>query len=156
MYTRPVWSPDSKSIAYARQAARGWTTFSQAVNGSSGPQLVDQTFDGVSTSWSPDGKFIAVTATGEGTLAREEIWILPLSGDRKPFPFIQGSSGNRDGQFAPDGRWFLYTSDEAGHIRFYVVPFPGPGGKWEIPAEGGAGFAARCEVNKRAANHNGI
>jgi hypothetical protein len=40
--------------------------------------------------------------------------------------------------FSPDGRWIAYYSNEAGAGGdVYVRPFPGPGGKWRVSAEGG-------------------
>jgi serine/threonine-protein kinase len=40
-------------------------------------------------------------------------------------------------EFSPDGHWIAYTSNESGRTEVYVRPFPGPGGKWQISAEGG-------------------
>ena len=42
-----------------------------------------------------------------------------------------------DGNFSPDGRWFAYFSYESGRSEVYVVPFPGPGGKYQISHTGG-------------------
>jgi hypothetical protein len=42
-----------------------------------------------------------------------------------------------DGNFSPDGRWLAYFSDETGQPEVYVVPFPGPGGKYQISHGGG-------------------
>jgi len=39
-------------------------------------------------------------------------------------------------KFSPDGRWLAYCSNESGRNELYVAPFPGPGGKWQISAEG--------------------
>jgi hypothetical protein len=39
--------------------------------------------------------------------------------------------------FSPDGRWVAYQSDESGRDEIAVVPFPGPGGKWQISTAGG-------------------
>jgi len=41
-------------------------------------------------------------------------------------------------EFSPDGHWLAYTSAESGVSQIYVVPFPGPGGKWQISTDGGA------------------
>ena len=38
---------------------------------------------------------------------------------------------------SPDGRWVTYDSDETGRYEVYVQPFPGPGTKRQISAEGG-------------------
>ena len=41
-------------------------------------------------------------------------------------------------RFSPDGKWMLYISDESGKDEAYVVPFPGPGGKWQVSSGGAA------------------
>ena len=41
--------------------------------------------------------------------------------------------------FSPDGRWLAYQSNESGRTEVYVQSFPGPGGKWQISTQGGAG-----------------
>jgi len=72
------------------------------------------------------------------TRGAERIWILPLFGDRKPFQCTPAIIGNQyDGNFSPDGRWLAYFSDETGQPEVYVVPFPGPGGKYQISQNGG-------------------
>jgi hypothetical protein len=39
--------------------------------------------------------------------------------------------------FSLDVRWLAYQSNESGIFQVYVRPFPGPGGKWQVPADGG-------------------
>jgi hypothetical protein len=62
---------------------------------------------------------------------------VPLFGDRKPFPIVQSSAEDVWGTFSPDGKWVAYESDESGRGEIYVVPFPGPGGKWQVSIAGG-------------------
>ena len=66
------------------------------------------------------------------------MWVLPLSGDKKPFPFLKTPFEEREGQFSPDGNWIAYQSNESLRFEIYVQPFPGPGGKFQISANGGA------------------
>ena len=68
---------------------------------------------------------------------RPNLWVLPLSGERKPFPFVNTNFDERNGQFSPDGRWVAYQSNESGRFEIYVQPFPGPGGKWQVSTGGG-------------------
>jgi hypothetical protein len=63
--------------------------------------------------------------------------VLPLTGDRKPFPLLQTQFGEAAGRISPDGRWVAYRSNESGRNEIYVAPFPGPGGKWQISTAGG-------------------
>jgi len=144
-HDRPVWSPDGAAVVYANEdlASGGWTLSLQAADGTAGPRILyrSKTFI-YPSSWSPDGKFIALTVMGNAATGRREIRVLPMGGtDRKPFRFGQENNPSRDGQFSPDGRWFLYTADEPGGTQFYAVPFPRSGGKWQIPTDSGNGFA---------------
>ncbi len=86
-------------------------------------------------SWSSDGRFILYTSSGLPT--GDDLFVLPLSGDRKPVPFLKTPFNEYDGQFSPDGRWVAYVSDEAGKDDVFVTPFPGLGGKWQISTAGG-------------------
>jgi Tol biopolymer transport system component len=86
--------------------------------------------------WSPDGQFLLYRSTDSVT--NTDLWVLPLSGGKKPFPFIKTPFEERDGQFSPDGKWIAYQSNESGQFEIYVQPFPGPGGKFQISTNGGA------------------
>jgi Tol biopolymer transport system component len=57
--------------------------------------------------------------------------------ERTPFPFVQTSFDEGQGQFSPDGRLVAYASNETGRYEVYVRPFPGPGGKWRASTGGG-------------------
>jgi serine/threonine-protein kinase len=95
-------------------------------------------------SVSPDGQVLASSgASGPGRFSN--IWVVPLrSGSRqagtedpKPRPFLQTRFTEFAPEFSPDGRWLAYTSAESGRFEVYVRPFPGPGGKFQISADGG-------------------
>jgi len=64
-------------------------------------------------AWSPDGKFIAYNA--ENPCSKKfEVWMLPVSGDRKPFMFQKSRGACSGSTFSSDGRWFVYVSNESG------------------------------------------
>lgn len=63
--------------------------------------------------------------------------VAPLTGDRKPFPFLSTPFSEMQGVFSPDGKWVAYQSDESGRFEIYVRPFPGPGGQWQVSTGGG-------------------
>jgi eukaryotic-like serine/threonine-protein kinase len=71
--------------------------------------------------------------------------VLPLQGDKKPFPLLRTEFNNALGQFSPDGHWVAYESDESGRDEIYVRTFSadssgasvGAGGKWQISTNGG-------------------
>ena len=60
-----------------------------------------------------------------------------MTGDRKPFPVVNTTFEERDGQFSPDVRWVAYHSDESGQYQVYVQPFPS-GKKEQVSTAGGA------------------
>jgi hypothetical protein len=61
-----------------------------------------------------------------------------MTGNGKPYPFLQTVATEGRGQFSPDGHWVAYALNEGrGPNEVYVVPFPGPGGKWQVSTTGG-------------------
>jgi Tol biopolymer transport system component/predicted Ser/Thr protein kinase len=128
--TSPVWSSDGARIAYSSDR-RGQPLLVKSASGTAGEEVLFQSEDAKSpTSWSTDGRFLLFNRTLPKT--KTDVWVLPLFGDRKPFPLVQSEFIDRNGQFSPDGRWVAYVSDESGRLEIYVVPFPGPGGKWQV------------------------
>ena len=49
-----------------------------------------------------------------------DLWILPLTGDRKPYRLTQSRFNESFGRFSPDGRWIAYMSDESGRPEIYI------------------------------------
>jgi Tol biopolymer transport system component len=68
-----------------------------------------------------------------------DLWVLPMMGDRKPFPYLVTPFNKTQAQFSPDGHWVVYTSNESGTVEAYVQPFPiSSGGKWPVSNGGGS------------------
>jgi len=86
-------------------------------------------------SWAPDGRLILYEVVDPRT--SNDLWVLPLSGDRKPFPLLHASFNESHGQISPDGRWLAYYSNETGRAEVYVQPFPSGAGKWQVSTNGG-------------------
>ncbi|MGH9657673.1 MAG: protein kinase domain-containing protein, partial [Bryobacteraceae bacterium] len=153
----PIWSPDGKRVVYASaaQGAAGrdlYNLFEKAASGAGTETLLLKTETSkFATDWSKDGRFIAyetrVSKTGW------DIWILPLEGDRNPFPFVNTQADERLAQFSPDGKWIAYTSTDFGRVEVYTQSFSGvaspspagPGGKRQISAKGGFGPRWRAD-----------
>jgi Tol biopolymer transport system component len=86
------------------------------------------------------GAFVLFSAPAkQRNRPRSDLWCLPLSGERKPVPFLKTEFFEGQGQFSPDGRWVAYPG-ESGRTEVYVRPFPpGAGGdKWQISSGGAA------------------
>jgi Tol biopolymer transport system component len=97
--------------------------------------LFEDQRDKYPVSWSPDGQHILYLSTGGPTSG--DLFVLPLSGDRKPVPFLNTEFFEAAGQFSPDGRWIAYLSNESGRNEVYVAPFSGQGGKRQVSTNGG-------------------
>ena len=65
------------------------------------------------------------------------MWALPLAGDVKSRPILQGPSAKSGGALSPDGRWLAYQSNETGRDEVYVLPFPRGGKAEPISKNGG-------------------
>ena len=77
------------------------------------------------TDWSKDGRYI-IERTGfdSKTVA---IWVLPLFGDKKPFPYLQTEANESWAKLSPDGQLLAYHSDETKRNEIYVTTFPTTG-----------------------------
>jgi Tol biopolymer transport system component len=98
--------------------------------------LVESPLDIVATDWSADGRFLFYQVLNDPRTGRD-LWVLPLTEDRKPFVWLNGSFEERHGQFSPDGRWVAYGSNESGRQEVYVRPFPKSDGQWQVSTAGG-------------------
>ncbi|MBI3449966.1 MAG: PD40 domain-containing protein [Acidobacteria bacterium] len=136
-YLFPLWTPDGRQIAYSD--SRGKMSIKAADGASEARNIFTSESAGrlVLLSMSPDGAFLAFRMQGGKT--RWDIWLLPLKGDAKAYPFINSPASEGGAQFSPDGKWMSYVSDESGKAELFVVPFPGPGAKRQI-SSGGATF----------------
>ncbi len=133
----PIWSPDGSRIVWGSNRKGRYDLYQKLSSGAGNDEVVLETEENkTATSWSADGRFIAFTSTNIKGNTQNDIWILPLFGDRRPFPFLQTPANEIDAQFSP-GRWVAYVSDESGTNQVYVAPFPAAGGKWQVSRSGG-------------------
>jgi Tol biopolymer transport system component len=91
---------------------------------------------GTPNDWSRDGRYIFFT-TSRGANGSNNVWVLPMFGDKKSYPYLRTNSTERQAILSPNGRWLAYASDESKRSEIYVQPFPTPGGKWLISTNGG-------------------
>ena len=132
----PIWSPDGSRIAFSSNRDGHVNMYEKPSNGSGNEeQLLISNDAEFCNDWSTDGQFIAFHKLTPQT--RSDIWIVPMSGDRKPFAYLETPFGEREARFSPNGRWIAYVSDETGPREVYVQSFPIGRGKWQISRGGG-------------------
>ena len=88
-----------------------------------------------SADWSPDGQTLAFVEPRPET--GQDIWVLPLTGNRQPRAILQTRFNEAYPDFSPDGQWLAYASNESGRTEVYVQPYPGPGPRQQVSTDGG-------------------
>jgi serine/threonine protein kinase len=136
----PVWSFDGREIYFASRRRGRLDIFKKPASGAGAEVelLTDAQNNLYPSSAAPDGKFLLFFTGNALSPTGNDLWVLPLVGDAKPKPFVQTEFNETYATFSPDGRWVAYTSAESGRNEVYVVPFPEPGGKWQVSQGGGS------------------
>jgi Tol biopolymer transport system component len=135
-----IWAPDNSRIAFNSSRDGGSMNLYVKSPADTGPGelLVRDDQDKFAQSWSPDGQLLLYIATAPGAIAAQDLWIVPMTGDRTPVPYLTTEFSEGVGaQFSPDGRWVAYTSNESGRQEVYVASFPVPSRKWPVSTNGG-------------------
>ena len=133
----PIWSLDGSRIFFTSNRAGQLDIYEQPSNGLGDAEQILHSNDQLKylDDVARDGRY-ALYDTGSSSNSTE-LWVVPLQGERKPFPFLQSSSAARNARFSPNGRYVAYTSDETGRYEIYVQTFPEHLGKWQISTFGG-------------------
>lgn len=137
----PRWSPDGSRIAWISRRNGLYGIYMKAASGVGADELLYESADNkVTMGWTPDGRFLLFRNLSPDT--GNDIWIMPLDGDRKPWPWLATEfSESSNSPFSPDGKWIAYSSDESGrgevYIQAFEPPAPASGAKWRISTEGG-------------------
>jgi eukaryotic-like serine/threonine-protein kinase len=142
----PLWSPDGRRVVFSSNRTGNMELY-EASSGGSEPEVPLLAMPGttVATSWSSrnDGILFAQLSAKTGF----DLWVLPLTGDRKPYAIANREFDELGGQFSHDGRWVAYETNESGRFEIVVQPFPGPGAKQQI--SNGGGVAPRWRADGR-------
>jgi eukaryotic-like serine/threonine-protein kinase len=131
---RPAWSPDGRFIAFSSRRDRDYRVFRVLADGVENAEPLANGDEGLYVEdWARDGSGLLVT------LGREGLWRLPADGG----PRILVRAALADGvlpeqpSVSPDGRWFVYMSQESGRAEVYVEPLPPTGDRWHVSKDGG-------------------
>ena len=133
----PAWSADGSEVLFSSTRNGSWGIFQKAADGLGSTQVVFQqkTQNAALDDITADGRY-AISDTANG-VTQSQLFGLPLFGDRKPFPYVQGNFGAASARFSPNGHFVAYSSNESGRDEIYVQTFPQRTGRWEISTAGG-------------------
>jgi Tol biopolymer transport system component len=138
----PIWSPDGTQIAFSSNRDGGTHhIYVKAVSGTGQEELwLKSATTKYVTDWSRVGQFLAFTSQAPATATGMDLWVLPLSGEKKPSLFLQTPFNEDNAVFSPDVHWIAYDSNENGTAtQIYVRPFPAAPGQapYQISSNGG-------------------
>jgi serine/threonine-protein kinase len=132
----PMWLPDGRSVLFGHASGNAIGIFRRRVDGTGTADSV--LFHGLqftAHAATPDGS--KVVAAGLGTLGTFDLFVVPLTGERRAEPLLTSPFNEAYPAISPDGQWLAYASDESARYEVYVRPFPGGGGKVLVSAGGG-------------------
>jgi len=131
----PVISPDGKHVYYTGDVR----IYESPIDGSTPPRVIVQAIAGFqrTTGISPDGKLLMYSTNVTQRETKQDLYVMPLTGEAKAYPFLATQAVENQGVFSPDGKWVAYVSDAAGPGQIYVRPFPGPGAAQPVSTRAG-------------------
>ena len=131
----PHWSPDGKYIAYMKRVENGKTIIVMKPSDGSGQEKEIYSSEGrlYVDEWSKDGNFLIIDNL---TLqSQSDLLIVPLTGNKKPWKYLDSPKDEYEACLSPDGKWIAYLSNESNTYQIYVRSFPDKDkGKWQISA----------------------
>jgi Tol biopolymer transport system component len=132
----PTWSPDGRRVVFSSSREGQYDLFvKNSAGGEQEELLLKSDYRKRPEDFSRDGQFLLYEENNPQT--GWDVWVLPMTGDRKPQPVIQGPLDQWMSKFSPDGRWIAYASNESGRYEVYVQSFPPAGRKYQISTSGG-------------------
>jgi Tol biopolymer transport system component/DNA-binding winged helix-turn-helix (wHTH) protein len=123
----PVWSPDSRTLAFLYQAdGSPPKVHLRGLGEKDADEAMPAADFQAPADWSPDGRFVAFVNTGFPRLANEtqgDVWVFDLARGRKAIPLLHTPFHEANPAFSPDGKWLAFTSNESGRAEVYVQAF---------------------------------
>ncbi len=133
----PLWTPDGSRIVFTSNRSGYSDIYWKPSNGGAKEELLyASAANKYADDISPDGRYLLFENQYVGG-QHIQLWVLPLSGELKPWLYLQSDFDLAHAAFSPDGRWVTYVSPESGRSEAYVQSFPQPGVKFQI-SNGGA------------------
>jgi len=135
----PLWQPDGQFVLFSSGfGGNQFHIYRTRSDGSGGIETVLKS-EGVNESPGSicrDGRYLAYTRSTKDS--PPSVWILPLTGDRKPFALIQTQSSNSLPVLSPDCKWIAYLSSQnTGRPDIYLTNFPDATHLYQVSTQNG-------------------
>jgi serine/threonine-protein kinase len=149
----PVWTRDGTRIAYLTRERTGsprhWQIFWVPADGSRNAELLTENEHVISPSGftADSGKLIYSASKTDNEALGMDVYLLPVTGTRKPALLLSDGFNKRGAVVSPDDRWVAYWSNEGGQQNIFVRPFPTGEGRWQISTA--AAFEPRWGPDQR-------
>ena len=130
-----VWSPDGQQIAFSSRSGIN-PQVASARGAGQAQSLWTSDVPVYPSDWSRDGQYLAYTETRPDT--SNDVWLFPMTGERKPAPLVRSPFTELHAQFSPDGRWLTFTSNESGRDDVYVQNVFDSGTRRLVSSAGGS------------------
>jgi Tol biopolymer transport system component len=140
----PAFSPDGRELVFSSLRSGVWQLYRKDLtSGRPEEPLTTGPGDKIVPTWSRDGRYVLFIYIGSTTA--EDIWALPLEGDRTPFPILQTTAMETNPALSPDGQWLAFESPQSGRPEVIVTPFPSSrrpldatAPRWQVSTQGGS------------------
>ena len=132
---QPEWASGGDEIAWIYQDSTRDVIHVQAADGSGTPRVI--------TPLDADIIELAVTRSGDsavvvgGTSGRRRFTMSSLRSDAPGRELLSASITTLAPQFSSDGRWLVYTSEEAGRLEVFIASVQNPANRFQVTTEGG-------------------
>jgi eukaryotic-like serine/threonine-protein kinase len=132
----PVFSPDGSRIAFGTYRTEPGSVEVTSTTGSDAetPLLAVPGVEVTPIAWSPDGRWLVVTAY---RISETQVRLVDVAHRDSGRIILPASGANPDVHFSPDGRWIAYVSDRSGDDEVYVQDFPGGTQRRQVSSGGG-------------------
>jgi eukaryotic-like serine/threonine-protein kinase len=132
--TLPVWSPDSKRIAFNQTQKDATTAVYEIPAAGGAPRELLPPGELAVTDWSRDGR-VMLMRQGALFVSPGDIWVKPIDGAARAL--LQTPFAEFHARFSPDDKWIGYVSNESGRDEVYVMPFSMPAADATTPVAAG-------------------
>jgi serine/threonine-protein kinase len=119
----PIWTPDSKRVAFTAERDDVESVYWQAFDGSGAMERLSSGAQSQTPqAFSPDGKHL-IFGTPAGR-PPYDLGVLSLGATRTAAMLLHSTASETNADLSVDGRWLAYQSNESGTDEVYVRPFP--------------------------------